>query len=102
MRTEAGCCENLFSQSPWLTTFSSSRPLMILLLLLSLGPCLIKRLMAFVQQQVTSVWLRLLRSQYHPLEPLARQNSPGLSKDSPLTAIYHHSVYLGKHPSDLE
>lgn len=37
----------------------------------------------------------------HKLSSLESQNSPGLSKDSPLTAIYHHPVYLSKHPSDF-
>ena len=43
--------ESLFQQSPWLTTLISTllRPLLILLLMLTFGPCTIDRLVASVK-----------------------------------------------------
>nr|KAF6331884.1 hypothetical protein mPipKuh1_008187 [Pipistrellus kuhlii] len=45
--------ESLFNWSPWLTTLISTlvRPLAILLMLLTFGPCIINRLVPFVKER---------------------------------------------------
>ena len=46
-----GWFESWFSTSPWLTTLISTllEPLIIILLLLTFGPCILSRLVAFTQ-----------------------------------------------------
>ena len=58
--------ESLFQQSPWLTTLISTLlgPLLILLLMLTFGPCIINRLVAFVKKHINTVQLFVLRQQY--------------------------------------
>ena len=61
--------ESLFNWSPWLTTLISALagPLAILLLLVTLGPCIINRLVQFVRDHVGAIQLMVLRAQYKPL-----------------------------------
>ena len=58
--------ESWFHQSPWLTTLISTLlgPLLILLLMLTFGPCIINRLVAFVRKHINTVQLFVLRQQY--------------------------------------
>ena len=58
--------ESLFQQSPWLTTLISTLlgPLLILLLMLTFGPCIINRLVAFVKECINTVQLFVLQQQY--------------------------------------
>ena len=58
--------ESLFQQSPWLTTLISTLlgPLLVLLLMLTFGPCIINRLVAFVKEHINTVQLFVLRQQY--------------------------------------
>ena len=51
-----------FQQSPWLTTLISTllRPLLVLLLMLTFGPCIINRLVAFVKKSINTVQLFVL------------------------------------------
>ena len=67
--------ESWFNSSPWFTTLISSLvgPLIILLLLLTLGPCLLNKLVAFIKSCINTVQLMVLRSQYTalPMVPLA-------------------------------
>ena len=52
-----------FQQSPWLTTLISTLlgPLLVLLLMLTFGPCIINRLVAFVKKHINRVQLFVLR-----------------------------------------
>ncbi|GAB1289447.1 MLV-related proviral Env polyprotein [Apodemus speciosus] len=60
-----GWFEGWFSKSPWKTTLLSALmgPLMILLLLLTVGPCIINRFVAFVRERVSAVKVMVLRQQ---------------------------------------
>ncbi|VFV35346.1 Hypothetical predicted protein [Lynx pardinus] len=73
---EAGWFESWFSASPWLTTLLSAllRPLAILLLPLTLGPCIINKIINFVQDRFNAVQLMVLRTQYQPLKTLQIEN----------------------------
>ena len=58
-----------FQSSPWLTTLLSSLvgPIIILLLLLTFGPCILGRLLAFIKQRLNTVQLMVMRQQYQGL-----------------------------------
>uniref|UniRef100_A0A8C9CKA7 Envelope protein n=1 Tax=Phocoena sinus TaxID=42100 RepID=A0A8C9CKA7_PHOSS len=60
---QKGWFQSWFDKSPWLTTLVSSLlgPLIILLLLLTFGPCILNRLIAFIRQHVSSVQVLMLR-----------------------------------------
>lgn len=67
--------QNWFNKSPWLTTLLSALagPLVILLLLFTLGPCIINCLITFVKERISAVHVLMLRQQYQALrseEPL--------------------------------
>ena len=58
--------ESWFNTSPWLTTLISSLlgPLILLLLILTIGPCILNRIMSFVKDRFNTIHLMLLRPQY--------------------------------------
>ncbi|XP_052494354.1 MLV-related proviral Env polyprotein-like [Budorcas taxicolor] len=66
---QQGWFESWFQSSPWLTTLLSSLmgPLIILLLLLTFGPCILNKLLAFIKQRLNTVQLMVLRQQYQGL-----------------------------------
>lgn len=68
---QQGWFESLYNRSPWLTTLVSTLigPLVILLLLLTFGPCILNRLITFIKDRVNTVQLTVLRQQYQPLSP---------------------------------
>ena len=73
---EAGWFESWFSASPWLTTLLSALlgPLAILLLALTLGLCIINKIINFVQDRFNAVQLMVLQTQYQPLKTLQIEN----------------------------
>ena len=58
------------------TRLGYTGPLIILLLLLTFGPCLLNKLMTFIKSPINMVQLMVLRSQYTalPAAPLAEEN----------------------------
>ena len=63
-------CYSLGTQnSPWLTILLSTLmgPLIILLLLLTFGPCLLDKLLAFIKQRLNMVQLMVFRQEYQGL-----------------------------------
>jgi multisubunit Na+/H+ antiporter MnhF subunit len=48
-------------------------PLLILLLLLIIGPCVLDRLVAFIRAKLSTVQLLVLRQQYHALKDQVHQ-----------------------------
>jgi len=67
--------QSWFNKSPWLTTLLSALagPLIILLLLFTLGPCIINRLITFVRERISAVHVLMLRQHYQAVrgeEPL--------------------------------
>ncbi|VTJ58232.1 Hypothetical predicted protein [Marmota monax] len=66
---QKGWFESWFTQSPWLTTLLSALagPLIILILLLTVGPCLLNRVVSFLQAQIGQVKLMVIRQQYASL-----------------------------------
>jgi hypothetical protein len=57
--TQQGWYKSWFTGSPWLTTFLSAitGSLVILLVLLTIGPCIINRVIAFIQSRIGAVKL---------------------------------------------
>ena len=66
-----------FQQSPWLTTLISTLlgPLLVLLLMLTFGPCIINRLVAFVKKRINTVQLFVLRQQYQTVSQDQEEDS---------------------------
>ena len=63
-----GGFKSWFNSSPWLTTLISTLlgPLIVLLLLLTFGPCILK-LRAFIKERIGAVQLMVLHQQYETL-----------------------------------
>jgi hypothetical protein len=61
--------EAWFNRSPWFTTLVSTLvgPLVILLLILTFGPCILNKLVNFVKDRISTVQLMVLRQQYEQL-----------------------------------
>jgi hypothetical protein len=75
----SGWYEQLFNWSPWLTTLLSALagPIILLLLMLTIGPCVVNRLLTFIRERVNAVQLMVLRSQYQPLYTVTPTSSSG-------------------------
>jgi hypothetical protein len=61
--------ETWFNSSPWFVTLIStlSGPLIILLLLLTFGPCILNCLITFIRDLIRMVQIMVLRQQYKPI-----------------------------------
>ena len=65
---QQGWFESWFNQSPWLATpLSALAGPLILLLLLTFGPYIINKLVAFIKDRVNTIQLMVLRTQYQPV-----------------------------------
>jgi hypothetical protein len=66
---QEGWFEAWFNRSPWFTTLVSTLvgPLVILLLILTFGPCILNKLVTFINDRVSTVQLMVLRRQYKGL-----------------------------------
>jgi hypothetical protein len=61
--------EAWFNRSPWFTTLVSTLvgPLVILLLILTFGPCILNKLVTFMKDRISTVQLIVLTQQYEKL-----------------------------------
>ena len=75
-RSPTGWFEFWFQRSPWLTTLISTLlgPLIILILLLTIVPCIVHHLVSFIREHLNTIQIMVLR-QYQPI-------SQGEEKDS--------------------
>ena len=62
---QQGWFESWFQCSPWLTTLISTLlgPL-IIILLLTFGPCILNRLVSFIREHLNTIQIMVLRQQY--------------------------------------
>ena len=74
---QQGWFESWFQQCPWLITLISTLlgPLLVLLLMLTFGPCIINRLVAFVKKCINTVQLFVLRQQYQTVSQDREEDS---------------------------
>ena len=69
--------ESWFQQSPWLTTLISTLvgPFIVLLLILTLEPCILNRLITFVKEHINTAQVLVLRQQYWALPQNKEEDS---------------------------
>ncbi|CAD7682242.1 unnamed protein product [Nyctereutes procyonoides] len=70
LKAQQGWFESWFNQSPWLTTLISTivGPLVILLLLLTFGPCVLNRLLQFIRDRLSITQALVLTQQCRALQ----------------------------------
>ncbi|CAD7669362.1 unnamed protein product [Nyctereutes procyonoides] len=70
LKAQQGWFESWFNQSPWLTTLISTilGPLVILLLLLTFGPCVLNRLLQFIRERLSITQALVLTQQCRALQ----------------------------------
>ena len=80
---QQGWFESWIHQSPWLTTLISTLlgPFIILLLILTFGPCILNKLIIFVREQISTVQVMVLRQQYQAVSQNGEEDSSQGSKD---------------------
>ena len=70
LQGQQGWFERWYTKSPWLTTLISALtgPLIVFLLVITIGPCVLNRLSTFLQKQIRSVKMMVIRQQYVPVD----------------------------------
>ena len=65
-----GWFESWFNSSPWFTTLISTLvgPLIILILILTFGPCIVNRLVTFIKECISTVQIMVLRQNYQSVD----------------------------------
>lgn len=79
--------EAWFNRSPWFTTLVSTLvgPFVLLVFILTFGPCILNRLVNFIKNHVNTVHLMVLRQQYKSLPASGNpSNFPVNEQDSSL------------------
>lgn len=76
--SQQGWYESIWKRSPWFTTLLSSLigPIFLLILILTLGPCLFNRLTQFVRDGLSCVQAMVLTQQYQALKCSEDQDCP--------------------------
>ena len=66
---QQGWFESWFQHSPWLTTlvFTLLGPLIVLILMLTFGPCILNQLVSFIKECINTIQIMVLRQQYQPM-----------------------------------
>ena len=66
---QQGWFESWFQHSPWLTTLVPTLlgPLIVLILVLTFGPCILNRLVSFIKERINTIQIMVLRQQYQPV-----------------------------------
>lgn len=74
-----GWFESWYNSSPWFVTLVSTLagPIIVLCLVLTFGPCILSRLVAFVKTKLNDVQLMVIRSQYALLRDPDSTAHPG-------------------------
>lgn len=75
---QQGWLESRFNQSPWFTTLISTLlgPLIMLMFVLTFGPCILNKLLTFIKSRMDTVQLMVMRQQYLELKD---ENDPILN-----------------------